>query len=94
MEFFGITMHTKKTLGWSHQNLWRPEKIWKKIKNALSSTVVVEACTKERANKIWKKCKFTKVTVFVALLKENSMGCIEAELPEPLTKNHTANTLC
>ena len=60
-----------------------------KIKNVLSNTDVIEACTKERANTKWKFYKLTNVTVFAALLREVPMGFQDAVLPEPLTKNHT-----
>ena len=64
-----------------------------KIKNVLSNTDVMEACTKERANGNWNFYKLTNVTVFAALLKEVPTGCKDAVLPGPHTKNHTVNCL-
>ena len=57
------------------------------IKNELNNTDEIEARTKERANK---KSMFYshKTQCFTALLREVLMGCENAVLPEPLTKNH------
>ena len=77
MDFTIFTMHTKTTLWWSEQKLWRPNRRGK-IKNVLSNTDVMEAGTNERINKKW---NFYKLT-----------GC-EAVLPEPLSKNHSVNCL-
>ena len=60
-----------------------------KIKNVLSHTDVLEACTKERAITKWKFCKLTKITVFAALLRELPMGCKNAVEAETLAKKHT-----
>ena len=64
-----------------------------KIKNVLSNTDAIEACTKERAKTKWKFIKLTNVTASAFLLKEDSMGCKEVVLPESLVKNHIVNCL-
>ena len=59
----------------------------------MSNTDVIETCTEEPAKTTWNFYKLTNVTVCAALLKEVPMGCKDAVLPEPLTKNHTLNCL-
>ena len=59
-----------------------------KVKSLLSNTDIIEWCTRERANNIWKLHKLANVTLFAALLKEVSMGCKDTVLPDPLSKNH------
>ena len=63
-----------------------------RIKNVLSNTDVIEACTK-RANTKWKLYKIKNVNDIAALLREVPMGYKNAALPEPITKNHTVNRL-
>ena len=63
------------------------------IKNVLSNTILIEACTKERAKTKSIFHKLTKVNVFAALLSKDPMVYKHAVLPEPLTKNHTVNCL-
>ena len=44
-------------------------------------------------NTKWRFHKLTNLTVFAALLKDVPMGCKNAVLPEPLSKNCTINCL-
>ena len=62
-----------------------------KIKNVLSNTDVVEACSKEREPTKWKFYKLTNVTVFAALLREVPVVFKDAILTESLTKSYTVN---
>ena len=64
-----------------------------KIENALSNTDVIEASTKEQANTKSKFYKQKNVNFFEALIREVPMGCKDAILPGPPTKNHTVNCL-
>ena len=54
---------------------------------------IIDLCTQERANTIWKFHKLTNVIVFAALVNDIPMGCKEPVLLEPLLKNHNANCL-
>ena len=63
------------------------------VKIVLSNTDVVEAYKKERANTEWKFEKHMIFTLFVALLREISMGCKDAVLPEAVTKKYSINCL-
>ena len=54
-----------------------------KIKNVLSNTDVIEACTKKRARTKWNLFNLTIVTGFAAWLKEVPMGLKDAVIPEP-----------
>ena len=69
------------------------EKNLLKIKVVLINTVVIRACTKQRANTQWNFYKLTNFTVFSALLKEVPMGCIDAVLPKPLAEIHRIYSL-
>ena len=62
-----------------------------KLKEKLQKIDTVDLCTRERANTKWKIYKLTNLTVFVALLKDVSMGCKDSVLTEPLLKNPKAN---
>ena len=64
-----------------------------KLKDFLNQTDVIEPCSRERMNTKWRFYKLTKLTVFAALLKDIPMGCKNAVLPEPLSKNCTINCL-
>ena len=55
-------------------------------KTLLAGKEVIETCTRERVHKIWKFLELTNVPIFAALLKDISMGCKDALLPEPLLK--------
>ena len=59
---------------------------WVKIKNVLSSTDVIEACTKEQTITKQKFYKLLIVTVFAAQLEKVTMGCKDAVLPDSQTK--------
>ena len=61
------------------------------LKVFLSKTDVIEFCSRERMNTMWRFYKLTNITVFAALLKDVPMGCQNAVLPEPLLKNQTIN---
>ena len=64
-----------------------------KLKNVVNQIDIIESCTRERMNTKWRLYKLTNITVFVALLKDISMGCRDAVLPDALLKNHTVNCL-
>ena len=64
-----------------------------KVKSLLSKTDIIESYTRERANLKLKFYKLTNVTVFVAKLKEVSMGCKDTVLPDPLLKNQSLKIL-
>ena len=64
-----------------------------KLKNLLSSTDVIEWCTREQAITKWNVYKLTDVTFFSALLKELPIGSEDAVLPDPLMKNLSAKCL-
>ena len=65
----------------------------KNLKKKIQKMVIVDLCTRERANANWKFYKLTNVTVFAALFKDVAMGCKDSVLPEPLLKNQTVNCL-
>ena len=58
-----------------------------KLKEILKKTDVIESCTKERSNTKWRFFKLTNLTIFAALLKDISMGCKDAVLPESLLRS-------
>ena len=64
-----------------------------KLKDFFNKTDVIESCSRKRMNTKWRFYWLTNLTVFAALLKDVSMGCKDAVLPEPLLKNHTINCL-
>ena len=64
-----------------------------KLKDFLNQTDVIESCSRERMNTKWRFYKLTKLTVFAALLRDIPMGCKNAVLPDPLSKNCTINRL-
>ena len=64
-----------------------------KLKDFLHKTDVIESCSRERVNTMWRFYKLTNLTVIAALLKDIPMGCKNAVLPEVLLKNHTTNCL-
>ena len=63
------------------------------VKEKIQKMVIIDLCTRERANTKWKFYKLTNVTIFAALLKDIPMGCKDTVLPEPLLKNHNVNCL-
>ena len=54
---------------------------------------MIESCTKERCNTKWRFFKLTNLTIFAALLRDTSMGCKDAVLPESLLRNLSINWL-
>ena len=57
-----------------------------KLKEILKKSDVIESCTKERSNTMWRFFKLTNVTIFAALLIGIPMGCKDVVLPESLLK--------
>ena len=64
-----------------------------KLKGFFNITDVIESCSRERMNTMWRFYKLTNLTVFAALLQDVPMGCKDAVLPEPLLRNATINCL-
>ena len=54
---------------------------------------IVEQCTQERQNTKWRFNLITKVTIFIALLKNIPMGCPDTVLSKPLLRNTQVNCL-
>ena len=63
------------------------------LKERMQNLDIVDFCTRERANTKWKFYKLTNLTIFASLLKDETMGCKDTVLPEPLLKNHNVNCL-
>ena len=63
------------------------------LKEKLQKMDIVDLCTRERANTIWKLYKLTNLTVFAALLKDVPIGCKDFVLPEPLLNNQNVTCL-
>ena len=66
-----------------------------KLKNFLkrNRTDVIESCSRERLNTKWRFYKLALLTLIAALLKDVSMGCKNAVLPELLLRNGIFNCL-
>ena len=64
-----------------------------KLKEILKTTDVIESCRREGSNTKWRFFNLTNLTKFAALLRDTTMGCKDAVLPESLLKNHTVNCL-
>ena len=64
-----------------------------KLKDILNLSDVVESFSRERLSTKWRLYNLINLTVFVALLKDVPTVCKDADLPEPLLKNHTINCL-
>ena len=64
-----------------------------KQKDILHKTDVIESCSRENVNTKWKFYKLTKITLFVALLKDVPMACKYAVFHEPLLENITIKCL-
>ena len=62
-----------------------------KLKEILKKTDVIESWTKERSNTNWRFLKLTNLTIFAALLRDISMGCKDAVLPDSLLRNPSIN---
>ena len=91
-EFRYFYAHEKNTL------LDRPKLVCtmddlEKLKDFLNKTDVIVSCSRKKLSTKRRFYKLTSLIVFVALLKDIPMGCKNAELPEPLLKNHTINCL-
>ena len=63
------------------------------LQNEIEKLDLVETCTQERQNSIWRFTVITNVTVFVALLTNITEGCTNSPLPEPLLRNPEVNCL-
>ena len=63
------------------------------LKDRMQKIDIVDICTRERSNTMWKFYKLTNLTNFASLLKDVPMGCKDRVLPEPLLKNHNLNCL-
>ena len=63
------------------------------LKHRMQKMDIIDFCTHERTNKMWKFYKFTILTIFASLLTDVPMGCKETVLPEPLLKYHKVNCL-
>ena len=63
------------------------------LKDRMQKMVIVDLCTRERANTKWKFHKFTHLTIFASLLKDVPRGCKDTVLPEPLLRNSNVNRL-
>ena len=61
------------------------------LEDKMQKTAIVDICTQERANTMWKLYKLTNLTTFASLLKDLPMSCKDTNLPEPLLKNHKMN---
>ena len=64
-----------------------------KLKENLKKTDAIESYTKERTNTKWRFFKLTKLTIISALLRDMSIGCKDAVLPESLLRNPSINCL-
>ena len=84
--------HEKKTLSERSKLVATTEDLTK-VKNLLTTTDVIESCTRERANIKWKFYKMTNVTIFAALLKEIPKGCKDSVLPFTIFKNLSVKCL-
>ena len=63
------------------------------LREKLHKMDIVDLCTRERANTIWKLYKLTNLTVFAALLKDVHIGCKDFVLLEPLLNNQNVTCL-
>ena len=63
------------------------------LKNRMQKMDIVDLCTRERANRMWKFYKLTNLTNFASLPKVVPMRCKDTVLPEPLLKDHAVNCL-
>ena len=92
MDRVDIFMLTRTIRLWRGQNLCVHQTIIN-LEEKLQKMDIVDLCTRERTNTKWKFYKLTNLTVFVALLKDVTMGCKDSVLPEPLLKNQNVNCL-
>ena len=63
------------------------------LKDKMQKMDIVDICTRERSNTMWKFYKLTNLTFSASLLKDVPMGCKDTVLPEPLLKHHNVNCL-
>ena len=63
------------------------------LKDRMQKMDIVDICTRERGNTMWKFNKLTNSTIFASLLKDIPMGCKDTVLPEPLSRNCNVNCL-
>ena len=63
------------------------------LKNRMHKMDILDICTREKANTKWKLYKLTNLTIFASLLKDVPMGCKDAMLPEPLSRNGNVSCL-
>ena len=63
------------------------------LKARMQKLDVVDNCTREKANTMWKFYKLTILTTFASLLKDVPIGCKNTVLPQLLSKNHNVNCL-
>ena len=63
------------------------------LKNRMQKMDIVDICSREVSNKMWKFGTQTNLTIFASLLKDVPMGCKDTVLLEPLMKNHNVNCL-
>ena len=67
-----------------HSNFESNKDDMAKLKNNLKKTDVIESCTKARFNAKWGCFKLSNLTIFAALLRDITMGCKDAVLPESI----------
>ena len=72
--------HENNTLMERSKLVCTPEDVTN-LKKKLQKMVIVDLCTRERANTKWKFYKLTNLTVFAALLKDVPKGCKDSVLP-------------
>ena len=63
------------------------------LEDRMQKVDIVDVCTRERANTMWKFFKLTNLTNFASLLKDVPIGCKDRILPEPLLINCNVNCL-
>ena len=63
------------------------------LQDRIEKLDLVETCAQERENTKWRFTLTTNVTIFCALSKSISMGCINAVLPEQLLRRPDVNCL-
>ena len=66
---------------------------WSKLKSNLNKTDIIELWSGEKMDTDWKFYRMTNLTLFAVLLKDVTMGCIDAVLPNSLLVNHTITCL-
>ena len=82
--------HESKTI-MERANFACTQAVMTNLKDRMQKMDIVDICTRERANKMWKVYTLTKLTIFAPLLKDVSMGCKDTVLLEPLLINRIVN---